>query len=160
MCLCRWLLSALLGRSHVRPARTASGVRNGRSLCGLTMIESSPDLERNDIAGWSASEAREADAKRLARFVLVVGRSRALVIKPPLVLRYSVDRVFDRRSRLRESCTGHLAGEPFCLGRTSAGTSARRLVHSRSLSLDSPVSCEATGVVTKRRAASIEVGQL
>lgn len=56
--------------------------------------------------------------------------------------------------RISTVCQLNLAGEPFCLGRTSAGTKARRLVHSRSFSVESPVSCDATGVVTKRRLPS------
>ncbi len=55
-------------------------------------------------------------------------------------------------------CQLNLAGEPFWRGRTSAGMSARRFVHSRSLSVERPVSCVATGVVTNRSGTSLENG--
>lgn len=55
-------------------------------------------------------------------------------------------------------CQVNLAGEPFRLGRTSAGMIARRLVHSRSFSVDRPVSCAAMGVVTYRRYHLLEIG--
>ncbi len=47
-------------------------------------------------------------------------------------------------------CQVNLAGDPFFFGRTSAGISARLLVHSRSLSVERPVSSDATCVGTYR----------
>lgn len=42
------------------------------------------------------------------------------------------------------------AGDPLPFGDTSTGINARRLVHSRRVTVESPVSCAAMGVVTKR----------
>src|SRR5580704_17667214 len=57
-------------------------------------------------------------------------------------------------------CHVNFAGDPFCFGRTSAGINARRLVHSRSFSVERPVSFEATGVATNRRIVSSRSGTI
>jgi hypothetical protein len=62
--------------------------------------------------------------------------------------------------RTRIVCQLNWAGDPLHFGRTSTEISARRLVHSRSFSVESPVSCEATGVVTVRNRPSLRTGTI
>ncbi len=84
----------------------ASGNAPGSGTAELTKLEIRPDLERNGIAGWRRIASRELDARRGARScparrALPDRRHRSA--QGP---RYSVDRAFGRRSRLRESCAG------------------------------------------------------
>ena len=56
----------LLGRSAAPWG--ASGKAPGSGTAELTKLETRPDLERNEIAGWRRRGHRDADARRGARF--------------------------------------------------------------------------------------------